>query len=48
VLPGNAKIISDRIPGSKMIMYEKTGHAFYEEEEVMVSDVLAFLKSVEE
>jgi pimeloyl-ACP methyl ester carboxylesterase len=47
VLPGNGKIIADRIPGSKLIMYEKSGHAFAEQLGEMRRDVIQFLKSLE-
>jgi len=48
VLPGNAKIIADRIPGAKLIMYEESGHAFSEQAAEMVIDVLQFFKSLDD
>jgi pimeloyl-ACP methyl ester carboxylesterase len=48
VLPGNAKIIADRIPGTKLKMYEKSGHSFAEQADEMFNDIIEFFKSVEE
>jgi pimeloyl-ACP methyl ester carboxylesterase len=48
VLPGNAKIIADRIPGAKLIMYEESGHSFAEQIGEMIHDVLQFFKSLDD
>jgi len=49
VLPGNAKIIADRIPDSRLKMYEKSGHALVTEQaEEAFNDIIEFYKSIEE
>jgi esterase/lipase len=47
VLPGNAKIIADRIPSAKLKIYIKSGHNLAEQAEEVFNDVIEFYKSVE-
>ena len=47
VLPGNAKIIADRIPGAVLKMYEDSGHSLAEQSDEVFMDIIDFYKSVE-
>jgi pimeloyl-ACP methyl ester carboxylesterase len=41
--PQNGKIIADRIPGSKLVYFEKSAHAIFEETDKMITTLLQFL-----
>jgi pimeloyl-ACP methyl ester carboxylesterase len=42
--PENSRILADRIPGAKLIMYEGAGHGFINQcREEFTSDLIAFL-----
>lgn len=42
--PENSRILADRIPGAKLIMYEGAGHSFINQcREELTSDLIGFL-----
>jgi pimeloyl-ACP methyl ester carboxylesterase len=41
--PQNAKIIADRIPASKLVYFDKSAHALFEETDKVISTTLQFL-----
>ena len=43
----NSKAIADKIPNSRLILFEKSGHAFIEQNIEMIDTILAFLEEVE-
>ena len=43
----NSKVIADKIPNSRLVLFEKAGHAFIEQNEEMVDTILGFLEEVD-
>ena len=44
--PGNSRVLSEHIPGARLIEFEKTGHLFFTEKPELVNSALVdFFKS---
>ena len=43
----NGKIIAEKIPNSKLVLFEKSGHAFIEQNVEMIDTILGFLEEVD-
>lgn len=43
----NGKIMAEKIPGARLVLFEKSGHAFIEERDEIIDTILGFLEEVD-
>ena len=43
----NSKIMAEKIPGARLVLFEKSGHVFIEQSDEMIDTILGFLEEVD-